>query len=42
MKICPCSPDVGDCPKCFKRKNKTRRAKLKKKVSKTLKRTKPQ
>ncbi len=23
--ICPCSPDVGDCPKCLKRKNKKTR-----------------
>ncbi len=45
MKICPCSPDVADCPKCLKRKHKTHRiikTKLKKKVSKTLKRTKAQ
>jgi hypothetical protein len=24
--ICPCSPDVGDCPKCCRRRKQTKRA----------------
>lgn len=38
MKICPCSPDVGDCPKCSSKKSRTKRIKKQFKIkSKSLK-----
>ena len=33
--ICPCSPDVGDCPKCIKKRKtrgKTKRKEKEKKI----------